>query len=360
MPLTSLRLLDFRCYASLRCPLTDGVTLFVGDNAQGKTSLLEAVCVLLRLQSPRCQGVKELIRFGAEEFGVAGTLDGKELRHTAGATRELSVDAVPSRRLAEYLTASGLVVWMGNGDSELVSGPSEARRRYLDFLGSQIHPEYRRALRSFEKALRARNLLLKRDTVPPWREVDAWTQVLVEHGLVLHALRRELVAALAPHAAAAHRDIGGAEESLTLTYEPSGDGDFAAQLGAARDGELRRRVTFIGPHRDEIALAVNGLPAARFASEGQQRTIALSLKLAQSAVLTAQCGRFPLLLMDDIFGELDPRRRNALLRALPAASQKLITTTHLNWLDNSFRPDAVWHVADGALRGEGCPARSAQ
>ena len=177
--------------------------------------------------------------------------------------------------------------------------------------------------------------------------MDAWTQVLVEHGLVLHALRRELVASLEPHAAAAHRDIGGTGETLTLAYEPSGGENLAGELAAARDEELRRRVTFIGPHRDEVALAINGLPAARFASEGQQRTIALALKLAQAAVLTAQCGRFPLLLMDDIFGELDPRRRNALLRALPADSQKLITTTHLHWLDNSFRPDAVWHVAAG-------------
>lgn len=352
MPLTSLRLQDFRCYRSLRCPLTDGVTLFTGDNAQGKTSLLEAVCVLLRLQSPRCQGVNELIRFGAEGFGVAGTHDGKELKHTAGAARELSVDGVPSRRPGDYLAASGLVVWMGNGDSELVAGSSEARRRYLDFLGTQVHPEYRTALRSCEKALRARNLLLKRDAVPPWRQVEAWTQVLVEHGQVLHSLRRALIAALAPHAAAAHRDIGGAEETLTLTYEPSGSDDFAVQLAAAREEELRRRVTFIGPHRDDIAITINGLPAARFASEGQQRTIALALKLAQAAVLTAQCGRYPVLLMDDIFGELDPRRRNALLRALPAASQKLITTTHLNWLDDSFRPDAIWQVAGGVLHGD--------
>ena len=95
MPLTSLRLQDFRCYESLRCPLPAGVTLFVGDNAQGKTSLLEAACVLLRLQSPRCTGTRELVRFGRENFGVAGTIDGKELRHTGGAERELSIDGEP-------------------------------------------------------------------------------------------------------------------------------------------------------------------------------------------------------------------------------------------------------------------------
>ena len=351
MPLTSLRLQDFRCYPALRCPLTAGVTLFTGDNAQGKTSLLEAVCVLLRLQSPRCQGAAELVRFGTAAFGVAGTFDDLELLHRGGEMRELSLDGNVVRRSGDYLAASGLVVWMGNGDIELVSGSSEARRRYLDFLGTQVHAEYRTALRSYEKALRARNLLLKRDASPSWREVDAWTQVLVEHGLVLRRLRGDLTAALAPRAAQAHGDIGGTQESLTLTYEPGCAENFADQLAAARAEEMARRVTFLGPHRDDVAIAINALPAARFASEGQQRTIALALKLAQAGVLSAQCRRDPLLLLDDIFGELDPRRRNALLRALPAGSQKLITTTHLHWLDESFRPDAIWKVHAGQLLG---------
>jgi DNA replication and repair protein RecF len=360
MPLTSLRLQNFRCYSALRCPLSAGVTLFTGDNAQGKTSLLEAVCVLLRLQSPRCQGTAELVRFGAEDFGVAGTFDGRELRHRGGASRELSVDGTVARRPAEYLAASGLVVWMGNDDREIVTGSSDARRRYLDFLGTQVFPEYRVALRSYEKAQRARNLLLKRDASPPWREIDAWTQVLVEHGLVLRRLRVELIAALAPHAARAHQEIGGTLETLVMTDESGCTEDFADQLAAARAEETARRVTFLGPHRDDVALTLNGLPAARFASEGQQRTIALALKLAQAAVLTAQCRRDPILLMDDIFGELDPRRRNALLRALPQASQKLITTTHLNWLAESFQPDAVWQVMAGALKPQSAAPSSAE
>jgi DNA replication and repair protein RecF len=349
MPLTSLRLQNFRCYASLRCTLGPGVTLFTGDNAQGKTSLLEAVCVLLRLQSPRCQGTAELVRFGAEEFGVAGTFDGRELRHCGGSSRTLTVDGAPARRPADYLAASGLVVWMGNGDMELVAGSSDARRRYLDFLGAQVFPDYRTALRSYEKALRARNLLLKRDASPSWREIDAWTQVLVEHGLVLRRLRGELLAALAPHAARAHQEIGGTRETLTLNYEPGCAENFADQLAAVRAEEMARRVTFLGPHRDDVTITINALPAPRFASEGQQRTIALALKLAQAAVLSGQCRRDPILLIDDIFGELDPRRRNALLRALPANSQKLITTTHLNWLETSFRPDAIWRVTAGEL-----------
>lgn len=349
MPLTSLRLQDFRCYTSLRCTLPPGVTLFTGDNAQGKTSLLEAVCVLLRLQSPRCQGAAELVRFGAAAFGVAGTFDGRELRHRGGDVRELSLDGTTVRKPAEYLAASGLVVWMGNGDMELVSGSSDSRRRYLDFLGTQVFPEYRIALRSYEKALRARNLLLKRDASPPWREIEAWTPLLVEHGTALRRWRSELVTSLTPLAAAAHVAIGGAAETLFLTYNPGCDEAFLEQLRAAKNEETRRRVTFLGPHRDDFTVTINQLPAARFGSEGQQRTIALALKLAQAGVLTRACGREPLLLIDDIFGELDPRRRNALLTALPPGAQKLITTTHLNWLESGFQPGAIYRVRAGEL-----------
>lgn len=349
MALTSIRLQDFRCYTSLRCTLAPGVTLFTGDNAQGKTSLLEAVCVLLRLQSPRCQGTGELVRFGAGEFGVGGTLHGRELRHRGGDVRELAVDGAVVRRPGDYLAASGLVVWMGNGDMELVAGSSEARRRYLDFLGTQVFAEYRTALRSYEKALRARNLLLKRDASPPWREIEAWTPLLVEHGAALRRWRSELLAALTPRAAEAHTAIGGVRETLSLTYEPGCGEDFRSGLDAVRNEEARRRVTFMGPHRDDFAVTINELPAGRFGSEGQQRTIALALKLAQAGVLSHTSGREPLLLIDDIFGELDPRRRNALLAALPGAAQKLVTTTNLNWLDTGLLPDAIYTVKDAEL-----------
>ncbi|MDB6071061.1 MAG: replication and repair protein RecF, partial [Verrucomicrobiales bacterium] len=310
-------------------------------NAQGKTSILEAVCVLLRLQSPRSSTGKELPRFGSEGFGIAGTLRGQELTHTStGSIKKLLIDGEPARRTADYLAASGLVVWMGNGDLELVSGTGEPRRRYLDFLGSQLYPEYRGTLKSYEKALRQRNFLLKRDASPPWREIDAYTAVLVQHGQILLTLRADLLEKLTPRAAAAHAAIRAADpgsaspEVLSLTWQPGGDShDLAAQLLDRRDEEARRRVTLSGPHRDDFSSALDGLPAGTFASEGQQRTIALALKLAQATLLDQARGQAPILLLDDIFGELDPHRRNALLAALPPDSQKLITTTHLGWLD---------------------------
>ena len=152
-----------------------------------------------------------------------------------------------------------------------------------------------------------------------------------------------------PQSALAHAAIGGPAESLDLTYEPGAHEDFAAQLQNLRPDETRRRITLAGPHRDDLALSLDSRPAGRYASEGQQRTIALALKLAQAATLRDQRSVHPILLLDDIFGELDPLRRHALLRALPEKSQQLITTTHLGWMEQSFRPDRIYHVEPGAL-----------
>ena len=161
--LSSLRLRNFRCFATLHCPLAAGTSVFIGENAQGKTSVLEAVCLLLRLQSPRTTRPTEVVKFGGQEFGVAGTWGKQELKHTqTNGVRQLWVGGVATSKPAQYLEASGLVVWMGNGDLELVTGSGEPRRRYLDFLGVQLFPDYRVALSRYEKALKTRNFLLKR------------------------------------------------------------------------------------------------------------------------------------------------------------------------------------------------------
>lgn len=348
--LTSLRLRNFRCFDSLNCPLPAGTTVFIGENAQGKTSVLEAVCVLLRLQSPRTLRQQELVKFGQPEFGIAGTCSGRELKHTmANGVRGLFLDGVSTSKSTDYLAASGLVVWMGNGDLELVTGSGEPRRRYLDFLGIQLFPEYRDALKRYEKALKTRNFLLKRDASPNWRQVDAYTQVLVENGVVLTRLREKLLGILQPHAAAAHQRISRVPEVLTLNYINASGVDFATTLRERREQEAVRRVTLAGPHRDDFSLAIDDRPAAQYASEGQQRTIALSLKLAQATLLEALRETAPLLLLDDIFGELDPHRRNALLTALPQDSQRLITTTHLDWMNESFVPEGIFEVSQGQV-----------
>ncbi|RYD69485.1 MAG: DNA replication/repair protein RecF, partial [Verrucomicrobiaceae bacterium] len=221
-------------------------------------------------------------------------------------------------------------------DIEVVRGSSDARRRFLDFILVQRDPGYRRALRDYERALRSRNLLLKSPS-PRWREIAAFDEPLLAIGDRVSAARSSLIVELQPLAEEAHRAISGARETLRLEYQPGAGEDFKAMLAAAQKEDARLRQTTVGPHRDDIALLLND-HSSSFASEGQQRTLVLSLKLAAANLLALHFEAPPMLLLDDIFGELDPTRRAALLHALPPGSQQLITTTNIGWLPPELSP----------------------
>jgi DNA replication and repair protein RecF len=324
--------MDFRCFESLAIEVPAAGAVLVGDNAQGKTSILEAVCVLVRLHSPRTRRLPTLARTGSEGFGVAG--DPWQQERQVRSSREglaLKVDGEARPSQGSYLDGGGLVVWMGNDDLNLIRGPGEERRRYLDFLGTQLDPDYRRAWSRYRRALRAKNLLLK-DGRPRDAEMLCYEEILVANGTVLMEARTRLVAELGPLAAAAQCQISGGAETLTLHYLPASGPDLREAMLHARERETRLRQAVVGPHRDDLGLRLHGMPASDFASEGQLRTLALALKLAQGKLLEQRAGKLPIYLMDDIFGELDPARRNALMNHLPAGAQKWITTTHLDWL----------------------------
>lgn len=351
--LRSLRLMDFRCFGSLELEVSPAGAILVGANAVGKTSVLEALCVLIRLHSPRTHRMGTLARIGSGGFGIAGDPWGsqRQVRHSSEGLLLKADEDRPASRSA-YLEDGGLVVWMGNEDLELIRGPGEGRRRYLDFIGVQIDAAYRRSWSRYRRALRAKNLLLK-DGRPRDAEIIAYEEILVEHGTVLIDVRHRLVMELAPLAAAAQRAVSGQEEPLTLQYLPASGPDLRESMLQARDRESRLRQAVVGPHRDELALRLHGMPAADFASEGQQRTIALALKLAQGKLLESRGGKAPIYLMDDMFGELDPGRRNALLAHLPPLAQKWITTTHLDWLQET---PALEEISRFRVSGGKCDA----
>lgn len=330
--LRSLRLQDFRCFQTLDLEVPGAGAIITGDNAQGKTSVLEAVCVMIRLQSPRSRRMRPLGRAGGGGFGIAGNpWDCERKVLQSGESLRLEVGGEIRATRNAYLDDGGLVVWMGNEDMDLVRGPGDVRRRYLDFIGSQIEPGYRRSWSRYRRALQAKNLLLK-EGVPREAEIRSYEEILIEHGTIVTRARERMVAGLSPLAEAAQRAIGGRDEPLTLHYLPASGPDLRESMRQARERERRLRQAVVGPHRDDLLLRLHGMPAADFASEGQQRTIAVALKLAQGALLEARGGRTPIYLIDDIFGELDPGRRNALMRHLPPRAQKWITTTHLDWL----------------------------
>ena len=346
--LSRLKLHDFRCFEVLEFDAVPGPQFFVGDNAQGKTSILEAICVLLRLSSPRSTQLAPLIRTGGRGFAVQGSFNARHLQfYFSPERKKLVLDSVEQTGTAEYLRVAKLVCF-SNSDLELVRGGSEGRRKFLDFLGGQIEPLYRSNARAYERALRSRNRLLKANPIRH-REVEAYNQPLIETGEMLTHLRRNLVTELSPWAERSYRSVAaerqGEAEHLGLTYEPGAGESLAERLAATREEEMRLRQTFVGPHRDDMAVLIDGQAAGTYASEGQQRTAALSLRLAQAGLLDAVWKKPPILLLDDTFGELDPARRNALIAALPAGAQQFIATTHLQWLHEP--PEGpVWRVED--------------
>ncbi|MFZ4682762.1 MAG: DNA replication/repair protein RecF, partial [Terrimicrobiaceae bacterium] len=299
----------------------------------GKTSILESVCILLRLQSPRAGSLGEAVRFDQPGFGLDGHW-GERHMHTkfTKALKHFALDSKPQSRSVDYL-AVARVVWISNDDLQLVRGSGSHRRRYLDFLGAQVVPNYLRQLRVYERALRSRNALLKDNR--PRREISAFDSSLIEAGVFLLQARAAMDADLRDLARESCRRISGDGEPLEISYVPGSPVDFAGALENSRDEEVRLRTTVVGPHRDDIAILLGGREAVSFASEGQQRSVALALKLAQAGRLEQSPGDPPVYLIDDIFGELDPARRNNLLRALPPGAQKLITATSLDWLDGA-------------------------
>ncbi len=342
--LEKLKLRNFRCFEALDAEFAS-TNVIRGPNAQGKTSLLEAICVLLRLQSPRVSSLAAAIRHEQKGFVLDGLFDARHMQFYLGAARrKLALDSVEQKSASEYLKI-GRAVYFSNRDVEIVRGPADLRRKFLDFAAFQVDSAYRSQLRSYEKALRSRNLLLK-EPRPNRRQIAAFDGPLVAAGDYITAARTRLIAALQPFAEEAHKDITRSAETLSLAHRRGGGADFRRTLEAATGEDLRLRQTTAGPHRDDLHLLLNGR-SPEIASEGQQRTIALALRLAVCALLAEHAGRPPLLLIDDVFGELDFERRNALLKRLPAGSQKFITATDIAWMAPGEA--RLFHLAAGRL-----------
>jgi DNA replication and repair protein RecF len=348
--LKSLRLLDFRCFEQLSLEFSEQGGIFIGDNAQGKTSILEAICVLVRLQSPRAKTMRPLVRFESTGLGIAGDCWDRDLavRYSRG-TASLQIDGEQLATQNAFLSLSGLIVWMGNEDVDLIRGSGGGRRRYLDFICSQLDLGYRRSLSRYRRALKSRNLLLK-DRAPRDAELNAYAEILIENGDYIGIIRERIVRLIEPLASAAQKGISDKDEQLAVSYISGSAGGMREALASTAESERRQRQTLAGPHRDELKLAINGMSAADYASEGQQRTIALSLKLAQGEALKTEAGKTPVYLLDDIFGELDPARRNALMDYLPTEAQKFITTTTVDWMVGEWEPWPLFEVSEGGVK----------
>lgn len=355
MHLAHLRLRDFRNYARLDVDLSPGFHLLLGDNAQGKTNILEAIYLVATLRSFRGVGSAQMIRHGAKGYFVGAKIvsqgEHEAKLYWSSAERSLSLDSRPVRKLTDYLGALRTVVFCTE-DLLLVKGPERNRRRFLDLLLAQTQPAYLPLLQRYTKALKSRNALLKQPMLDPVT-LEGFSRELVEAGTQIIRFRQALIPQFMPIAHEAYQRVSQAAETLHLEYSPSVKRDFMVELSQAHARERSYRSTLVGPHRDEFQLQLNDRSASQFGSEGQKRTLAIALKMAQAEYLTKVHGAPPVLLIDDIMGELDLKRRSGfvplLQRAHRSRGQVFMTATEENWPRELGSDVQRWTVKQGSL-----------
>ncbi len=380
MDVSQLSLRDFRNYQRLDLQLSPGITLLYGPNAAGKTSVLEALYYLATTRSPRVGADRELVRW--EAVGEAGVPPfarvAAEVRRLVGKVRlevivqrradedgqltNLSsklvrIDKRPARALD--LVGQLRVVLFTPADLTLVDGPPAERRRYLDITLSQLDPHYVRTLAHYQKIVQQRNSLLRswRERRRPPRAVDDelayWDQELAAAGGYVLAERLRAVAELGAIVGPLFQAISGGETPLAIGYLPSlelggvrDSGGLAARLSeglrAQRREELARGQTLLGPHRDDLAFTVGNVNLGRYGSRGQQRSVALALKLGEADLMRQRAGDAPVLLLDDVLSELDAERRAHLLDAIRRPGQQtLLSATDLADFGADFLAEAT-------------------
>ena len=354
--LSRLRLRDFRNYPRLDVDFAPGFHLLLGGNAQGKTNILEAIYLLATLRSFRGVGSAQMIRHGQKGYFVGAKIVSQAEHEIkmfwSAAERKLTLDSQPVRKMNDYLGTLRAVVFCTE-DLQLIKGTARLRRRFLDLLLVQTHPIYLPLLQRYAAALRSRNALLKQRAIDE-AALESFSRELIQVGNQLVQFRHELLPKISPLAREAYARISQGAEELSLEYQPAIKRDFALELAQSRARERAFRSTIVGPHRDELQLLVAGKSAAKFASEGQKRSIAIALKMTQAEFLSSVHGAPPILLIDDVMGELDEKRRAGFLPLLNrihhARSQVFMTCTEENWPRELGRDLQRWEVAGGTLK----------
>lgn len=358
MRITSLRLHDFRSYKQVILRPPQGVTVLVGENGAGKTNLLEAVHLCCLGKSHRTSSDKDMIRAGCETAAVQLSVQRQDGEHQVGVRlyenqrrrKLLYLNGKTASRMGELMGHATCVIFSPE-DLTLVRGGPSDRRRFLDMLLCQRQRAYFYALQSYQTALKQRNALLKSGD---FRQLGVWDEELSKAAVPVVRLRREIAEAMEKRGRDHYAYIGGREEEkFALAYQghlkDSQDiaQDMLRGLHACREEDMRRQTTVFGPHRDELQLTLSGADMRAFASQGQVRTAALSLKLSAFDLLEESQQEPPLLLLDDVLSELDPDRRRRLLNRI-AHVQTLLTCTDLSDLTGAA-PDCVLRVENGQL-----------
>lgn len=361
MRVRTLELTNFRNYERARIEPDAGVTVFAGPNAQGKTNILEALHLCCLGRSHRTPRDEELIRWGESSARVTVQTAQRDGTHEVGVLltragrkkKTVRIGARQAERIGELFGHVCGVLFSPEDLQIVKSGPAE-RRRFLDMQLSQLRPAYFYALQRAVRTLNQRNALLREIAKTPSLSstLEMWDEQLAQCGAQIAENRREAVERLGQYAAQVHSDLTGGRETLALRYvSQAGEGDaretLLHRLHAARAEDLRRMSTSVGIHRDDLLITIDGREARTFASQGQQRSAVLALKLAQLELCCAERGEAPILMLDDVMSELDPGRRRQLIERIDRV-QTFVTCTDVSDLAGA-RQGTVYHVENGRL-----------
>ncbi|MDF2544016.1 MAG: recF [Herbinix sp.] len=360
MIVKSLELLDYRNYNQLNMQFHSGTNILYGENAQGKTNILEAIYLCGTTKSHRGSKDRELIRFGQEEAHIRIVLEKNKILHRIdlhlkkSKNKGVAIDGVPIKRQGELFGMLNLVFFSPEDLYIIKNGPGE-RRRFLDLELCQLDKVYLHYLANYNKTLAQRNNLLKQignnrnllDTL------YIWDTKLLEYGIKIIEARQEFIHRLNALVGDIHKRLTGGKEELVLQYEPNIDKDkFEDKLKKSIDRDIALKMTNVGPHRDDMSFLLGTTDIRKYGSQGQQRTSALSLKLAEIELVKTVIKQNPILLLDDVLSELDRSRQTHLLDGI-GDIQTIITCTGLEeFISNRYQFDKIFHVVEGTVTGE--------
>ncbi|MEQ6391029.1 DNA replication/repair protein RecF [Bacillaceae bacterium S4-13-58] len=368
MHLAELSLKQYRNYEELTLPFDHKVNVFIGNNAQGKTNLMEAIYVLAFTKSHRTPRDKELIMWEREYGKIKGTITKRKqtfplevLLTTKG--KRVKINHLEQRRLSDYIGAINVVMFAPE-DLNLVKGSPSERRRFIDMELGQIQPTYLHHLAQYHRILKQRNHLLKsyqRKQALDLTMLSVLTDQLIEHAAQLVFRRFQFLELIRKWAFPIHRGISHGKEKLSIQYDPSIDVSddmdmstivtvFEGKFKKIQKREVEQGSTLIGPHRDDLLFFVNDKNVQVYGSQGQQRTTALSLKLAEIELIKQEVGEYPILLLDDVLSELDDIRQSHLLNTIEGKVQTFVSTTSVEGIyHDTLKKADIFYVSDGKV-----------
>lgn len=360
MRIESIELKSYRNYDQLHMDFSQGTNILYGDNAQGKTNILEAIYVCATTKSHRGSKDREIIQFNRDESHIKITISKRDVPYRIdmhlkkNKAKGVAVNGVPIRKASELFGIVNVVFFSPEDLNLIKNGPAE-RRRFIDLELCQLNKLYVHSLVQYNRIVTQRNKLLKDLFLRSDYEetLDIWDMQLLQYGREIIRYREEFVKQLNGIIMEIHGRLSGGKEQIKILYEPNVSVDaFEDTVKKNRQQDIKQKTTLTGPHRDDLSFVVNGIDIRRFGSQGQQRTAALSLKLAEIELVKKIVHDYPILLLDDVLSELDSSRQNHLLSGINHI-QTVITCTGLEeFVSNRFQIDKIFKVVNGTVISE--------